>query len=818
LFRTLLPLFVTACLQAPPSADQDGDGFDYQDDCDDQDPQSYPGAEEVFYDGVDQACDGGDDYDQDGDGFASDLHGGEDCDDERADVHPEADEVWYDGTDADCDGASDFDQDGDGHESDEHGGTDCEDQNADVFFDSGEVQRDMLDDDCDGLVDEDWIEPGDVIVCEVMADPAAVADEDGEWFEICNLTDEDMDLVNWMLVSGHGEEVKINAPLVLPAMGRLVVARNGNETENGGVQADYALGDFVFDLMESMDDIELWLDVKLIYGITWGAQWPLEEGASFSLDPLAHDSISAGSYLSWCASGSSYGDGDRGTPGDENDLCSQFDHDGDGFSIGDGDCDDEDPERHPGAVESWNGSDDDCNGLEDDLGTEVAFGYLEGGPGHYLGYPDGLSLGNFNGDQVMDLVVGGCHVDPYHPSSGGFFLVSGSADAELAGSAGDYAYGFVAGAYDDNLLGAVDPIPGDQNQDGVDDLFLGASDYYYSSQGNYAAGLFFGGNGLSGESALDDAQYLLAGSAATEIPGEVCSHLDLDADGSLELIYGDPQADQADGRGYVYVFMGPHGEEAQIGGYDLRGDCDWYISGSTAADNLGRSLGGGDVDGDGYDDLLLGAPGVANGSMRESGAVYLIYGPPGTGGSYVATLYDTRFKGAADYDRLGGLGTPQVGNFEADGAPDVVLSSAIANQAYVFLDGGAFALNEEVIDADVIIQGQGPSRFGACLLVGDYGGDGHDDLLVSAPDGLDPTASTGTWDEPGAVYLFSGASITGISGSDEATVSFHGDEAGDHFGLTLTWGDLLSGENHEVIIAAPGYGNGAGRVWVFAQD
>lgn len=83
----------------------------------------HPNAAEVFYDGVDGNCDGQDDFDQDGDGFASgfyaDGYSGDlpvtDCDDNRADINPSQSEVAnYDGDDDDCDGANDYDPDGDG--------------------------------------------------------------------------------------------------------------------------------------------------------------------------------------------------------------------------------------------------------------------------------------------------------------------------------------------------------------------------------------------------------------------------------------------------------------------------------------------------------------------------------------------------------------------------------------------------------------------------------------------------------------------------------------------------------------------------------
>jgi len=81
--------------------DADSDGFDSTVDCDDNDPNVFPGGTETWYDGVDQDCAGDDDQDQDGDGFPR----SEDCDDTAATVHPSAVESSGDGVDSDCDGA-----------------------------------------------------------------------------------------------------------------------------------------------------------------------------------------------------------------------------------------------------------------------------------------------------------------------------------------------------------------------------------------------------------------------------------------------------------------------------------------------------------------------------------------------------------------------------------------------------------------------------------------------------------------------------------------------------------------------------------------
>jgi hypothetical protein len=137
--------------------DADRDGSWDADDCDDDDRRVYPGAEEIWYDGIDQDCDGND-TDQDLDGYASPAVGGDDCDDTDAAVNPAAAEVWYDGADQDCDG-NDTDQDGDGFVAEASGGADCDDTNAASHPGATEVWYDGVDEGCDG--GEDYDQDGD---------------------------------------------------------------------------------------------------------------------------------------------------------------------------------------------------------------------------------------------------------------------------------------------------------------------------------------------------------------------------------------------------------------------------------------------------------------------------------------------------------------------------------------------------------------------------------------------------------------------------------------------------------------------------------
>lgn|GEM_PF-472999 len=163
---------------------------------------------------------------------------------------------------------------------------------------------------------------GEVIVTEVMKDTSAVGDDAGEWFELRNLTSKTLQLEGCVFSSANDDDHEVRTSLVLVPNAYAVVARSSDPDVNGGIPVvDYVQLDIR--LSNDEDTLSLNCGGQLIDTVAWdaGGTWPAGDGASLSLSPTAQNAIDNDASGNWCDSLPTYGDGDRGTPGEPNPAC-----------------------------------------------------------------------------------------------------------------------------------------------------------------------------------------------------------------------------------------------------------------------------------------------------------------------------------------------------------------------------------------------------------------------------------------------------------------------------------------------------------------
>ena len=179
----------------------------------------------------------------------------------------------------------------------------------------------------DGLVNA-----GDVVINEIMQNPNAAADSNGEWFEVYNPTADPVHL-DGCIIRDSGVNSFTITSLTVPIGGYAVLSNNGDFNTNGGVSVDYEYSSFA--LGNGDDEIIIECEGITIDEVQYdgGPDFPDPDGASMILNNPANDN-SVGA--NWCVSISSYGNGDFGTPGILNDGC---DGNGNGYVCGDGTTD-----------------------------------------------------------------------------------------------------------------------------------------------------------------------------------------------------------------------------------------------------------------------------------------------------------------------------------------------------------------------------------------------------------------------------------------------------------------------------------------------
>ncbi|MDC1037644.1 lamin tail domain-containing protein [Candidatus Marinimicrobia bacterium] len=157
-----------------------------------------------------------------------------------------------------------------------------------------------------------------IVITEIMANPSAVSDSYGEWFEIKNTTDMTINLDGWSLTDGGSDEHIISndssSMNILPGE-YFVFGRNGDSALNGGYVPNYEYSGFL--LSNSEDEIII-LDSSgaIVDEVHYTSSWNFGNGSSMELHDVSSDNFES---ENWFEASITFGSGDFGTPGTFND-------------------------------------------------------------------------------------------------------------------------------------------------------------------------------------------------------------------------------------------------------------------------------------------------------------------------------------------------------------------------------------------------------------------------------------------------------------------------------------------------------------------
>ena len=364
------------------------------------------------------------DTDMDDDGFESEEAGGTDCDDYNASIYPGAEEIADNGIDEDCDGEDSVsptvnsDVDGDNYTVSDG---DCDDNNSSVHPGATEIPDNGIDEDCDGndateeakSISMSEVAVGDLIITEIMKDPAAVEDSMGQWFEVFNNATLPVELQD-LTISNSTGSYTLSDDVTVGSKKYVIFGSNADTSSNGDIPVDHAYTGIT---LEESDELLLSYSGTPIDRVSFDSDFPNVEGKSMSLDSENYDPALNDNADNWCGALSAMASGDFATPGSINDDCDLItiiDDDGDGYEAGE-DCDDNDASINPGAVDiAGDGIDQDCadgdavpanNDVDGDGYNDAAVGGADCDDNDASINPGMLDIGGDDIDQDCDGVL-----------------------------------------------------------------------------------------------------------------------------------------------------------------------------------------------------------------------------------------------------------------------------------------------------------------------------------------------------------------------------------------------------------------------------
>ena len=607
-------VFAVGC-ERSHNFDYDGDGVVDEDDCSPGDPAIFPGAEEICTDGVDNDCDqliDGDDgdcqHDSDGDGYSTP----EDCHDGDATIHPGMDEEICDGVDNDCDSLTPDEPDADADGASVC--VDCDDFDAGASPDHSEILCDGVDNDCDAITEDEPDNDGDgYTVCEDCDDSEALVNEGMD--EICgDGLDNDCD--------GTLNDCRLEGDIPLSMADVKLVGEDSDEYAGESVAS---VGDMDGD---GMDEILV------------GAPYAMYRGAVYVIDDPQGPELDLSMYTARLLA-----------------------------------------ER-----------------LSSEAGRSVS------------------GAGDVNGDSIPDIVIGAPN---YMDDRGAAYVVEGPLSGEIDLENATARLLGPAGA--DEECGYVVAGGGDATGDGLDDVLVGAP-----GADGYTGRVYLAPGPLAGEYLLDtdpdilqiDAEHFGVGM------GESAAFVgDIDLDGADDFMV----SALYEYVGTAYLFYGP-----VVGDIDLGSAAVEFGNGG---DLTGLSLGGaGDVNGDSYPDIMVGALPLPGNGVH--GGLYLVDGPM-TGDVDLVSQADANARGEELNDgAASALAAP--GDLDGDGHDEVLVGAPFAGEleetGSAYLLYGPVTGIVELSAAAATFTGEAEfDNAGFSLASGDFNGDTIPDLLIGAP-------------------------------------------------------------------------------------
>ncbi len=375
------------------------------------------------------------------------------------------------------------------------------------------------------------------------------------------------------------------------------------------------------------------------------------------------------------------------------------------------------------------------------------------------------TAGDVNGDGYADIIVGSTTWANPTTGEGAAWLYLGSATGVTNTVFFRYELDISGGNMGESVSNA-----GDVNGDGYSDILVGLK------LENRVAIYHGGAYNIPANPGLT--RY--AGVPGAQLGNSVANAGDVNGDGYSDLIVGAPGGSNGQaGEGLAYVHYG-----STTG---LSAAPNITLEANVASAAFGTSVcSAGDINGDGYCDVIVGAP-----NSGGTGAAYIFHGgPAGLSTGPAITLLGTA---ASEF----GAAVSAAGDIDADGYGDIIIGAPGSNSAFVHR-GRFTGLSGEV---QVILTGPVGSRFGAAVATaGDVDGTGFSDVIVGAPN-----FSNGQVNE-GAAFVYHGG-LNGIPPTP--AIQLEPNLANSNFGTSVTGAGDVNGNGYfEVVVGAPGWASG----------